>query len=380
MSKKIDVFLRLGFSSHPVYEDLFKYPPEGVNYIFPRKITKEVHYTKKAPLSHRAKLVLWNNYTKFFPCAMPEPEESKNCDLIHSTNNVMMLGKKPWVMDAESGYGLLAFKNERRKNRFFMYFLNNTLKQESFKFILAWSKIAERSINTLLKDRFKKKIVTVYPAHRIPKKSRDKENEKLTILFDARRFEHKGGYELLRAFGILEKKYDLRLNMISLFPDEIIKKYSKDKNINLIKANLTREKVLDYYMGSDVFVYPTHIDTFGYVFLQAMAYKMPIVTTRVFATPEIVGKAGFLIDPILKWTNDKGVVLWKSDKDYLNAYARFKKETYVKELVKKISILIENKRLRKEMAKNGFREIENGKFSIERRNTQLREIYARAIE
>jgi len=49
----------------------------------------------------------------------------------------------------------------------------------------------------------------------------------------------------------------------------------------------------------------------------------------------------------------------------------------IKQIVEKLSILIENKRLREKMGENGRKMIEdeNGKFSISKRNRQLRKIY-----
>ena len=52
----------------------------------------------------------------------------------------------------------------------------------------------------------------------------------------------------------------------------------------------------------------------------------------------------------------------------------------VKELVEKTSILIEDESLRRRMGIAGRREIEVGKFCIERRNEKLKKIFDEAIE
>ncbi|MFP3345246.1 glycosyltransferase family 4 protein, partial [Halomonas sp. SIMBA_159] len=45
---------------------------------------------------------------------------------------------------------------------------------------------------------------------------------------------------------------------------------------------------LRLYQQADVFVMPTYADAFGYVFIEAMAMGLPVITTRINAIPEIV--------------------------------------------------------------------------------------------
>ena len=52
----------------------------------------------------------------------------------------------------------------------------------------------------------------------------------------------------------------------------------------------------------------------------------------------------------------------------------------VKQLVEKLSILIENKKLREKMGKEGRKMIEEGKLSIKERNKKLKKIYEEALE
>ena len=47
----------------------------------------------------------------------------------------------------------------------------------------------------------------------------------------------------------------------------------------------------------------------------------------------------------------------------------------IKSLARKIDILIQNKKLREKMGRRAYQEISTGKFSIQRRNKLLREIY-----
>jgi len=60
-----------------------------------------------------------------------------------------------------------------------------------------------------------------------------------------------------------------------------------------------REDVPRFMKEADLFVFPTLGEGFGLVLLEAMAFKKPIVATRVMSVPEIVedGKSGLLVSP-----------------------------------------------------------------------------------
>lgn len=76
------------------------------------------------------------------------------------------------------------------------------------------------------------------------------------------------------------------------------------------------EELPKYYRACDFFVLPTLYEGFGYVFLEAMACGLPIITTTAPAMPEVVGDAGILLPPrrpdllaeqILKVSHDDGL-------------------------------------------------------------------------
>lgn len=57
------------------------------------------------------------------------------------------------------------------------------------------------------------------------------------------------------------------------------------------------EATVDFYRGADVFVYPSHNETFGLPILEAMACGCPVVTSDRSAMPETAGGAALLADP-----------------------------------------------------------------------------------
>lgn len=61
---------------------------------------------------------------------------------------------------------------------------------------------------------------------------------------------------------------------------------------------ITGEEKKRFLLNTDIFVFPTHYDTFGIVILEAMAAGCAVVATKVGAIPEIVvdGETGILVE------------------------------------------------------------------------------------
>jgi glycosyltransferase involved in cell wall biosynthesis len=57
------------------------------------------------------------------------------------------------------------------------------------------------------------------------------------------------------------------------------------------------EETVDFYRAADVFVYPSHNETFGLPILEAMACACPVVTSDRSAMPETAGGAALLVNP-----------------------------------------------------------------------------------
>jgi glycosyltransferase involved in cell wall biosynthesis len=94
-------------------------------------------------------------------------------------------------------------------------------------------------------------------------------------------------------------------------------------NIDYFSQDLPR-----YYRAADLFVLPTIYEGFGYVYCEAMACGLPVISTNVGAVPEVLGEAGIIIPP--------------RDPDLL---------------AEKILFLLENENLRKEMSQRGIERV-----------------------
>jgi glycosyltransferase involved in cell wall biosynthesis len=125
------------------------------------------------------------------------------------------------------------------------------------------------------------------------------------VLFVSSLWPYKNCEGLLRAFAIA--KPDLggaRLVVVGPGRDESyvaeLKALADELGITddvVWVGGVPLEQTVDFYRAADVFVYPSHNETFGLTILEAMACGCPVVTSDCSAMPETAGGAAFLADP-----------------------------------------------------------------------------------
>ena len=113
------------------------------------------------------------------------------------------------------------------------------------------------------------------------------------ILFVGSDWERKGGPELLRAFAIVREKFpQSRLTIAGAQPQV------GEPNVDVV-GGLSLTELAKYYADAAIFCLPTRLEPFGIAFLEAMAYRLPIVATKVGAVPDMVMQNvnGLLVEP-----------------------------------------------------------------------------------
>lgn len=364
--KKIRVHLQYPwkFPDSPYYKYLIENPPKNIIYSGISKGERVTYNIFKFKISQ-----LLKNFVKDTPQRIGITivnahltNLKENYDLIHCAHCLSKNKDKPWVADLEMGGSLLisGFKNNNWQKKVRKYLIAKNCKK-----ILPWTKCVKKRI---LQDfpEIKNKLQVVYPA--IPEeKIQRKKHKKITLIYVARAFHLKGGIFALEVMKQLKKNYDIRGIVISDVPKKIKEKYPEIEIYNL----LPQIKVFDLMRESDIFLYPSQMDTFGFALLEAMSFGLPVIALKTPVTDSITeiineGKTGFLID----YSNNKG---------YLTEINK-EEEPLLNKLYKKCASLIENSTLRKKMSKNCIKEIKNGKFSIKERNKKLRKIYEEALK
>jgi glycosyltransferase involved in cell wall biosynthesis len=116
-----------------------------------------------------------------------------------------------------------------------------------------------------------------------------------TVLFVGKDFYRKGGETMLRAFKIVRKEIPQARLFIAGDPKE--KLHIAEAGVEN-KGLLSSKEVEKLYLEASVFALPTPREAFGLAYLEAMAYKLPCIGTKVEAIPEIIedGYTGFLVE------------------------------------------------------------------------------------
>lgn len=103
----------------------------------------------------------------------------------------------------------------------------------------------------------------------------------INIVFAGRINENKNPITTLKAVDILEKKgYNVKFTVIGDFEDSELKRVLLSDNRVEYVPKIPKEKLVEYYRENDIFVMPSHQETFGLVYAEAMSQGLPVLYTK----------------------------------------------------------------------------------------------------
>ncbi len=163
---------------------------------------------------------------------------------------------------------------------------------------------------------------------------------------------HKNIETLIKAYSKLRKRgIEQKLLLVGGKKERIreLQVYAEQFNVSedvICIQNIDFEDLPDLYQICDVFVFPSLYEGFGLPLVEAMASRVPVVTSNVSSIPEVVGNAGITIEP--------------SDAD---------------SLAEAIEKVISDSNMRENMIKMGIKQIE--KFNWENTTRKTLDVYKR---
>jgi glycosyltransferase involved in cell wall biosynthesis len=126
----------------------------------------------------------------------------------------------------------------------------------------------------------------------------------LVVLSVARMYPRKRLADLLRAGALLKGRIpDARIRVVGRGPEwDSLMRLHADLGLRgsvELLGDVSRERLAEEYVNADLFCLPSVQEGFGIVFLEAMAARLPVVSCRTAAIPEVVtdGVTGILTPP-----------------------------------------------------------------------------------
>jgi len=166
---------------------------------------------------------------------------------------------------------------------------------------------------------------------------------------------HKNLVGLIRAFGILKKKYNLDYCLVlggkeDLYYPEARKTWEKlGLESDIIRTGFIDQEDLPlFYNMAKVFVIPSFYEGFGLIGLEAMACGTPVVSSNTTSLPEVLGEAAVYFDP--------------------------KKP---EEMAERIKLVLIDEKLYNELIEKGFLQLE--KYNWAKMGNETMEIYREAL-
>ncbi len=379
LQKERKINVKQIFGAHQIYQEIINFPPKDVKYLGASDETKKGNYYQSKKVKE-----LLGRILQIFQLPRMILVKPGKYDIIHSSRGIIPLqlfSNKPWIIDIEYFTSFVGLNREiMMNNPLARKFIKNRLESKNCKKILCHCEATKKSfLKYFISNKFKSKLDVLYPSSHIHNYQKN-ERKKIRFLAILSIFRQKGGMEILQAFSNLQKKYPgIELWIKGDAPQDVIKEFSS-KNIKFfpyLKKIISREKLLkDFYFQSDALIYTTLCDSFGYSLIDGLVAGLPIITTNLFNSPEVVkhNKNGIVI-PIPGY----------KPKDYIQEYPlenfdATAKKIFIKDLESAMETIIKNKPLREKMGKESLKLIKTGKYSLNERNKKLRAVYDEALQ
>jgi len=380
--KKIKVQLDFNISrkTHSLYHSFFNNPPKGVEYIKSDfKIINEKNYSLLGKI-YNTLISIFPFLSKFHQKITDFLRKDSGADLSHITFHLGN-SKKPCVVDYETAYSFINY-DERKKKKSKKRVIKK-LNKKNIKYLLPIHNEALKSFELYFRNYIKKPQKVIYPTIFIPEKNRKKVKKENKIIFistsnnlEEKAFLIKGGLEILKAFKRLAKKHSKwEFLILGKIPESLKEKFPKNLILN---SGVPREEMWKLFNKCKIFVQPCY-QAPAMSFIEAMWFKLPIISYNCWGNGEFIDKNnGILLNPEeINHVDENNVPFYSKE---ILKQIKNNSEKNAKKIEKAVEKLIKNEKLRKKLGEEGFKKVSKGRFSIEKRNKELRKVYEEALK
>jgi glycosyltransferase involved in cell wall biosynthesis len=308
--------------------------------------------------------------------------------ILHSAERLLRRAPLPYVLDFEHAELFVLYQRAAFDRPWARAALERALCDELLRCLLPWSDAARESLLAVLSDRARSvvepKLRTVSPAIRpaVDRARPRAAGSPLRVLFIGTKFFEKGAVEAVRAVEQVRASHDVTMDVVSYAPHAWAARLAAQPWVTLHRPGGT-DLVKRLYAHADALLFPSHMDTFGWVVCEAMAFGLPVLAPRHLALTETVRDevSGLLFAP--------ENMLYRSDtrnafrhvlpppRRYIEAL-RQPSEGYVDGIASALARLASEPGLYERLADGAMASVRSGHLSIDRRREVLAEVYEAA--
>jgi len=370
------------------FTDLLREPPAGYRFLLNETGTGSAHQLARFNFTY----TLFNSVGKLFPhnlfkswlqqfSAIPSA-----VDLVYAVSHPVFR-KHPWVIDMRAEQPHIMAGGEWSfdwcRNTIHRLFTSPYCRAVIYEVEAGKRAFLQRLRAPELEPKVKI-VPTGVPRRDFTKIFRD---DKVKLIFvnsaninAAWNFALKGGKILLEAFKQIKKDYPhVELFIRAEMPEDLKLASRGIPGLRIADKPLPWSELEQEFQTADIFVMPTFV-TPSLVFLDAMSYELPVITTSVWANPEYIrdGYNGLLITNTLAKRYTDGDIVHFDSPAYRRALQTVDKATVV-ELTAKLKLLIDNTALRRRMGAEGRSWVEK-EHSLAAWRNGLKQVFDDALD
>ena len=306
--------------------------------------------------------------------------------LVHSGQVLLRDAGVPYVVDCEVGHVFTFYQRGGLERPWARRALVEHVTGGDCRAILPWTEAARRGLLAALGPSrpagFDERVRTVLPA--IRPRARQPRNATgrgpLRALFVGSTFLGKGGAESVAAVRALRATHDVELDVVTALAPGM-----ESGDGVRFHDTLPPPAIRELYASCDVFLFPAHVDTLGWVVFEALAEGMPVLATDHFALPELVEHdvSGLVVAAENSLYDEHFLPRWKwwqptrYPQSFLDALAA-PSPAYVDRVAAALARLAEDRGLVERLSAGALERVTDGPLSMPRRREALARVYAEA--
>jgi glycosyltransferase involved in cell wall biosynthesis len=392
------VHFHVGRSTHAMFREQMQAVPEGFAYGSPRPASNRsgaatrtiaAHSRRMNWLRERGERAAIHSLSHAGFVRRSRIQPVPGAALVHSAQFLLRDCALPYVVDFECVESFVLYQRVALRRPWARDRLRRALADPHLRFLIPWSEAARSGLQSALGPAtvgdLAERTVTVLPAiHPIAKRPRVREAGPLRVLFVGTAFLAKGGVEAVRAIERARATHDVILDMVSDVPGRWREEVERSRGVKLHSWPAGPDVMRGLFERSDVLLFPSHMDTLGFVMLEAMAHGMPVLAARHFATPEIVEHdvSGLLCAGENPLYGEDGLCRFEHTLPPPRSFRRAlaaPSDAYIDRIAGSLVRLAEDRGLYERLATGAFERVCSGPLSDSHRREILGHVYRQAL-